>query len=306
MANIANNPPFIFDSDDDSDYESHESQESSPPTQYYACAYDGSLFQTNNYEGINFTPNKTERFGVIQGMDHDIQQSIIMDLAKNLESTYLQPEQVMKLVLSRFPMKYDSFFTYYHLDTGIMLHTPGERTIKKYFPGRKHSEVTQYIPEEHKAQYYQHAQKNQNPKNPRQHNYNRHIRHIRSHHVKIRPEMYAIMEYCRGLLQKSRDEVYDEYNTAIRNGEESEHETLRLVTEGNKLIIPVTRRFCEKLRHTTGTIKLTYDKHQREKQALISGFFHGCIYSSGSEHLWKIGSRYSQEGIRRNIAEFVM
>jgi hypothetical protein len=40
------------------------------------------------------------------------------------------------------------------------------------------------------------------------------------------------------------------------------------------------------------------------KYELVSSFFHGTQHKSGSEHLWKIGARYSQEGIRRSIAEY--
>lgn len=47
-------------------------------------------------------------------------------------------------------------------------------------------------------------------------------------------------------------------------------------------------------------------RYKEAKYELISSFFHGTHYKSGSFHLWKIGSRYSQEGIRRSIAEYVM
>ena len=40
------------------------------------------------------------------------------------------------------------------------------------------------------------------------------------------------------------------------------------------------------------------------KYELVSSFFHGTQHKSGSDHLWKIGARYSQEGIRRSIAEY--
>jgi len=57
------------------------------------------------------------------------------------------------------------------------------------------------------------------------------------------------------------------------------------------------------IREQTNAMNLRY---KQAKYELMSSFFHGTQYKSGSSQLWKIGSRYSQEGIRRSIAEYVM
>ena len=100
----------------------------------------------------------------------------------------------------------------------------------------------------------------------------------------LKREFHALHQYMRYLYMRA-DKIV---NPHFVNGENIP----RVLMETSKLI-----------REQTNAMNL---RHKKAKYQLISSFFHGTQYKSGSSQLWKIGSRYSQEGIRRSIAEYVM
>ena len=100
----------------------------------------------------------------------------------------------------------------------------------------------------------------------------------------LKREFHALHQYMRYLYMRA-DKIVNPHSINDEN-------IPRVLLETSKLI-----------REQTNAMNL---RHKQAKYQLISSFFHGTQYKSGSSQLWKIGSRYSQEGIRRSIAEYVM
>ena len=200
-------------------------------------------FEDYDYASIDLTPNKTDQFGIIKGIDHDIQTSMLYELANSIETEFLEPSRVVTFLTSERPQGKSAYFSFYNIDTGIFSNLPGNKTMKTHFPGRKNKEVLHYIPDPERASQYK---------------------------IKLRPCIRDLVDYCRTVLKEARNEVHD---AAVKAQEPSDMPALQ------KRMVPVTKLFCMRLRQAANRIEKNYEDYKKAKRAIISGLFHGCRYS---------------------------